>query len=231
MCSKDQTTPRKRACNRRNKERRTNGKTQRAIQHRDTYQDRSQSWISYLHTSPDRHQSWMLYLDTSQDMFRIDTILPEYQSSAIIIIRRENIFCLNATWYSRIIIENSSGDGGEGGRGRGEREEERRGEEEVCVCLSVCRMEEEEEEGSASTPPPSSPPHISLDGVPGKAQHFPPLWKIIKKREKHTTNKIKKVHVTVYVCVWVSGCLCGCGSGCRCGVLALGHEKKEKKHK
>ena len=29
------------------------------------------------------------YLDTSQVMFMIDTILPEYESSAIIIIRRE----------------------------------------------------------------------------------------------------------------------------------------------
>ena len=43
VCSKDQTTPRKRVCNRRNTERRKNGKTQRAIQYRDTYQDRSQS--------------------------------------------------------------------------------------------------------------------------------------------------------------------------------------------
>ena len=48
---------------------------------------------------------------------------------------------------------------------------------------------------------------------------------IIEKREKkHTNNNIKKVHVTVYVCVWVSGCLCGWvvqGVG-RCGVLARG---------
>ena len=30
------------------------------------------------------------------------------------------------------------------------------------------------------------------------------------KKEKKHTNNMKKVHVTVYVCVWVSGCLCGC---------------------
>ena len=43
VCSKDNTTQRKRACNRRNTERRKNGKVPRAIQYRDTYQDRSQS--------------------------------------------------------------------------------------------------------------------------------------------------------------------------------------------
>ena len=43
VCSNDQTTPRKRECNRRNTERRKNGKTPRAIQYRDAHQDRSQS--------------------------------------------------------------------------------------------------------------------------------------------------------------------------------------------
>ena len=32
----------------------------------------------------------------------------------------------------------------------------------------------------------------------------------INKREKYTNNNPKKAHVTLYVCVWVSGCLCGC---------------------
>ena len=43
VCSNDQTTKKKRACNRRNTERRKNGKTPRAIQYCGTYQDRSQS--------------------------------------------------------------------------------------------------------------------------------------------------------------------------------------------
>ena len=47
---------------------------------------------------------------------------------------------------------------------------------------------------------------------------------ILTKREKHTNNNFKKVHVTVYVCVWVSGCLCGCviqGVGVACGRVGV----------
>ena len=43
VCSNDQTKTRKRACNRRISKRRKNGKTPRAIQYRDTHQDRSHS--------------------------------------------------------------------------------------------------------------------------------------------------------------------------------------------
>ena len=69
-----------------------NGKTQIATQYRDTYQDRSRSRISYLDTSPDNNNRDYCISIHPRICSRLIRYFPEYESSAIIIIRREQKF-------------------------------------------------------------------------------------------------------------------------------------------
>ena len=88
VCSNDTTNTRKRACNRRNTERRNTGR------HHERYSiviqiriDVNREYRISIHIRIDNNREYCIAIQF-RNKLEIDTILPEYESSAIIMIRR-----------------------------------------------------------------------------------------------------------------------------------------------